>query len=76
MLLQFITRMNADYTVTNHYRKLDDMHYRPLKQYNLHGALSDAELHDSLGYQFMILKQGTTSQGYVRLLYIPYGNTP
>lgn len=66
--VQFITRMNADYTVSNHMRVLDDMHYRPLIRLSVDGALHDTDVLTLLGDGATLIKSGTTSQGYTRLL--------
>jgi hypothetical protein len=62
--------MNADYTITNHERALDDMHYRPLNKVRVTGALSDIEVLQWFGTGARIIKRGTTSHGYVRLIHI------
>jgi hypothetical protein len=66
--IQVITRMNSDYTITNHMRVLDDMHYRPLNNLGIDGGLHDDDVLTLLGEGATIEKAKTTSQGYTRLV--------
>lgn len=65
---QVITRMNEDYSISNHIRVLDDMHYRPLIKLDVQGSLSHDDVLTYIGLPATVIKAGTTSQGYTRLL--------